>query len=177
MNGSIEIESQLGHGTKVSIFMTLPLCEENGPKEGFETQTEKERNLSGHILLAEDNEINAEITTRLVESIGLTVDHVWNGDEAVEKFRKSEEGYYRAILMDLQMPLMDGYDASLAIRAMDRDDAKKIPIIAMTAEAFDSAKARAKECGMDEYITKPLNLEKVKSILSQQLEGDFDNVE
>ncbi|MCR4695069.1 MAG: transporter substrate-binding domain-containing protein [Pseudobutyrivibrio sp.] len=167
MNGHIEIESQMGKGTTVSILITAPLCKDDNAKEGFVAQIRREFNLSGQILLAEDNEINAEITARLVESLGCTVDHVWNGNDAVEKFKNAKEGYYKAILMDIQMPLMNGYDASLAIRAMDREDAKHIPIIAMTADAFDSAKAKAKECGMDVYVTKPLNIEKVKSILSE----------
>ena len=110
-----------------------------------------------HILLAEDNELNMEIAEFMFQNEGAEVTKAWNGLEAVEIFEKSRLGEFDVILMDIMMPVMNGYNATKRIRSMDREDAKEIPIIAMTANAFTEDRIRAKEAGMDEHISKPVD--------------------
>ena len=112
-----------------------------------------------HILLAEDNELNMEIAEFVLQNEGAVVTKAWNGQEAVERFKKSEPGEFDAILMDIMMPVMNGYEAAKTIRSMDRKDAKAIPIIAMTANAFTEDRIKAKEAGMDEHVAKPVDME------------------
>lgn len=110
------------------------------------------------ILLVEDNELNAEIAEEIFRTTGIDVDHVWNGAEAVDKMEEIEDGYYDLIFMDIQMPKMNGYDATRAIRAMNRDYCRQVPIVAMTANAFAEDVHAAKTVGMNEHIAKPLDL-------------------
>ena len=110
-----------------------------------------------HILLAEDNELNMEIAEFMLQNEGADVTKAWNGREAVEIFEKSRPDEFDIILMDIMMPVMNGYEATKIIRSMDREDAKTIPIIAMTANAFTEDRIRAKEAGMDEHISKPVD--------------------
>ena len=112
-----------------------------------------------HILLAEDNELNMEIAEFVLQNEGAEVTKAWNGQETVELFRKSESGEFDVILMDIMMPVLNGYEAARRIRSLDREDAKKIPIIAMTANAFTEDRIRAKEAGMDEHVAKPVDVE------------------
>ena len=123
--------------------------------------------LSGKVLLAEDNEINTAIACRLLERFGLTVDTAENGKQAVRRFSESRPGEYRAVLMDIQMPLLNGYEATEAIRALDRPDAAAVPIIAMTADAFSAAMERSCAAGMNEYVTKPLDPEVLRAVLAK----------
>ena len=123
------------------------------------------KTLSGRILLAEDNEINKEIAQRILETFGLDVVHAENGKRAVEQFAEELPGSYDVILMDIQMPVMNGYDASKAIRAMNRPDARKIPIIAMTADAFSAAIEHSRYVGMTDYLTKPLDIKLLWEVL------------
>ena len=117
-----------------------------------------EKSIKGlHILLAEDNELNMEIAEFVLQNEGAVVTKAWNGQKAVDIFRKSRPGEFDAILMDIMMPVMNGYEAAKMIRSLDREDAKVIPIIAMTANAFTEDKMRAKEAGMDEHIAKPVD--------------------
>ena len=120
---------------------------------------------SGRILLTEDNEINKEIAQRILETFGLDVVHAENGKRAVEQFAEEPPGSYDVILMDIQMPVMNGYDASKAIRAMNRPDARKIPIIAMTADAFSAAIEHSRYVGMTDYLTKPLDIKLLWEVL------------
>ncbi len=120
-------------------------------------------------LLAEDNELNAEIAVEILDMSGLKVETVTNGKEAVESFEASEPGYFDLILMDIQMPIMDGYEASTAIRALDRKDAKTIPIVAMTANAFASDVQKALGAGMNGHISKPLDPEHLIKVLATNL--------
>ena len=114
--------------------------------------------LSGmRVLLAEDNELNMEIAEFVLQNEGADVTKAWNGQEAVELFRKSKPGEFDVILMDIMMPVMNGYEATKMIRSLEREDAKTIPIIAMTANAFTEDRIRAKEAGMDEHIAKPVD--------------------
>ena len=119
-----------------------------------------EKSIKGlHILLAEDNELNMEITEFVLQNEGADLTKSWDGQEAVELFRNSEPGEFDVILMDIMMPVMDGYEAAKMIRSLDREDAKTIPIIAMTANAFTEDRIRAKEAGMDEHVAKPVDVE------------------
>lgn len=121
------------------------------------------------ILLVEDNQMNMEIATKLLESVGLVVDSAWNGEEAVQKFEKSEQDEYKLILMDVQMPVMDGHSATRAIRALTHPMAKSIPIIAMTADAFAENVAEALESGMNDHISKPIDLPTLFETLKKYL--------
>ena len=118
-----------------------------------------------HILLAEDNELNMEIAEFMLQNEGAVVTKAWNGQEAVELFKKSRSGEFDVILMDIMMPVMNGYEAAKMIRSMDREDAKTIPIIAMTANAFTEDRIRAKEAGMDEHVAKPVDGELLVKVI------------
>ena len=119
------------------------------------------------MLLAEDNELNREIATELLEMQGLRIDSVENGQSAVERFRDSAAGAYSAILMDIQMPVLGGYDATAAIRAMDRPDAKTIPILALTANAFITDVGMARSVGMNDHIAKPIDIDRLMDVLAK----------
>ena len=121
------------------------------------------------LLLVEDNELNMEIAKDLIGMTGMVIDEAWNGEEAVEKMAASKTGYYDLILCDIQMPIMDGYEATKRIRSMDRPDAKTVPIIAMTANAFAEDKVRALETGMNGHISKPIDLNELFTTLDKVL--------
>jgi CheY-like chemotaxis protein len=125
--------------------------------------------LQGKVLLAEDNEINAEITERILGSFGLSADWAKNGKEAVDLFNQAPAHTYQAVLMDIQMPIMDGYEATRQIRALAKEDSKTIPIIAMTADAFNDAIERGQQAGMNAHLTKPIDAEKTKQVLTDYL--------
>ena len=125
-------------------------------------------NLEGlHFLAAEDNEINAEILTEILDMEGASCEIAENGKLAVERFMKAEEGEFDAILMDVQMPVMNGYDATRAIRASKAADAKRIPIIAMTANAFAEDEKAAMDAGMDAHVAKPIDIDLLKKVIRQ----------
>ncbi len=133
---------------------------------GKADQLQEERDLTGkRVLLAEDNDLNAEIATMILEEMGAEVDWAQNGRIAAEKFESSKEGYYDIVLMDLRMPEMNGIEATQAIRAMDRPDALKIPIIAMTADAFTEDIQRCLAAGMNEHLSKPIDVDRLKETL------------
>ena len=119
------------------------------------------------ILVAEDNELNWEIAEALLSSIGFELEHAENGKICVDMFNNSELGYYDAILMDLRMPIMTGYEATEAIRKLERVDAGEIPIIAMTADAFSDDKRKCMEAGMNAHIAKPIDIHDVAKVLSK----------
>ena len=130
-----------------------------------------EKSIKGlHILLVEDNELNMEIAEFVLQNGGADVTKAWNGKEAVELFRKSEPGGFDAILMDIMMPVMNGYEATKMIRSLDREDAKTIPIIAMTANAFTEDRQKAKEAGMNEHIVKPVDVELLIKVIHKLVE-------
>ena len=118
-----------------------------------------------HIFEPFDNELNMEIAEFVLQNEGAEVSKAWNGEETVELFRKSESGEFDAILMDIMMPVMNGYEATKMIRSLDREDAKVIPIIAMTANAFTEDRLRAKEAGMNEHIAKPFDTKLLVKII------------
>jgi CheY-like chemotaxis protein len=129
-------------------------------------RTLEEMGLSGRkILLAEDQELNAEIATDFLEMTGAEVEWAKDGSEAVEMMSASPDGYYSLIFMDVQMPNMNGYEATKAIRAMDRQYAKEIPIVAMTANAFAEDVQKCRKAGMNEHVTKPVDVEVLARVL------------
>ena len=158
MGGTITFESKKGVGTTFVIRVSFKIDLDADKRE--ESKDVSEKSIKGmHVLLAEDNELNMEIAEFLLQNEGAEVTKAWNGQETVERFRNSEAGEFDVILMDIMMPVMNGYEAAKRIRSLDREDAKKIPIIAMTANAFTEDRIRAKEAGMDEHIAKPVDAE------------------
>ncbi len=140
----------------------------SGGQTHLHIQKNKKYDFGGkRVLLAEDNAMNMEIAKKIMESAGLVVDEAWNGREAVEKYGKAEAGYYMAILMDVHMPEMNGHEAARTIRAMRNPEAKTIPIIAMTADAFAENVAEAKAAGMNEHIAKPIDIPTLFETLSK----------
>ncbi len=123
----------------------------------------------GHILLAEDNEINQEIASAILEDAGFTTDIAGNGQIAVDMLKKSDPGYYQLVLMDVQMPVMDGYTATKAIRALENKAHASIPILAMTANAFEEDKKQAIKCGMNGHLAKPIDVEALLAALDRLL--------
>ena len=164
MGGRISVESEKGVGTTFFVSVTLPVV---SLSEGEETDDGEEADFTGmNALLAEDNEINRESATAILEAKGFAVDPVTDGKEAVAKFRESEAGTYDVVLMDIRMPFMDGFAATEAIRASEnRPDARTIPIVAMTANAFEEDVQHARAVGMDEYLTKPVEPDTVYKVL------------
>ena len=164
MGGTITFESAEGIGTTFvirvpfKIDLDVDICEEQADVS--------EKSIKGlHILLAEDNELNMEIAEFMFQNEGTEVTKAWNGQEAVELFEKSRPGEFDVILMDIMMPVMNGYEATKMIRSLDREDAKVIPIIAMTANAFAEDRLRAKEAGMNEHIAKPVDAKLLVKII------------
>ena len=158
MGGTITFESKKGVGTTFVIRVPFKIDMDADKRE--ESKDVSEKSIKGmHVLLAEDNELNMEIAEFLLQNEGAEVTKAWNGQEIVELFRKSESGEFDVILMDIMMPIINGYEAAKRIRSLDREDAKKIPIIAMTANAFTEDRIRAKEAGMDEHVAKPIDVE------------------
>ena len=164
MGGTITFESAEGIGTTFVIRIPFKIDLDVDIRE--EQADVSEKSIKGlHILLAEDNELNMEIAEFVLQNEGAEVSKAWNGEETVELFRKSESGEFDAILMDIMMPVMNGYEATKMIRSLDREDAKVIPIIAMTANAFTEDRLRAKEAGMNEHIAKPFDTKLLVKII------------
>ena len=158
MGGTITFESEEGAGT--TFVIRVPFRIDTDRENKGETGEKTEASIRGlNLLLAEDNELNMEIAEFVLQNEGADVTKAWDGQEAVELFRNSEPGEFDVILMDIMMPVMNGYEAAKIIRSLDREDAKTIPIIAMTANAFTEDRIRAKEAGMDEHIAKPVDVE------------------
>ena len=169
MGGSISFESKEGAGTTFVIQVPFKIDPDADKRE--EQRDVSEKSIKGlHILLAEDNELNMEIAEFVLQNVGADVTKAWNGQEAVELFRKSEQGGFDIILMDIMMPVMNGYEATKMIRSLDREDAKTIPIIAMTANAFTEDRLKAKEAGMNEHIVKPLDVELLIKVIHKLVE-------
>ncbi len=154
----------------VRVFRSLrdEATEENGQASPLEPLMQHD--FSGRrVLLVEDNELNREIAKEVLEMAGLTVEEAENGQIAVNLFAESEEGYYSLVLMDIQMPVMNGYDATVAIRSLERPDARRVPILAMTANAFVEDVQAAKAAGMNEHLAKPMNFEALSEMLKKYL--------
>ncbi len=166
MGGQITASSTLGKGTVFSV--TLPFDVGDAPQTAPAVETPPAAQLEGrHILLAEDNFLNMEIATELLQMRGAQVTQAENGREAVDAFRKEEPYFFDAILMDMQMPEMDGCQATEAIRALDRPDAGTTPIVALTANAFAEDISRTAQAGMDAHLAKPINIELLCATLTK----------
>lgn len=166
MGGTISFESKEGIGT--TFLIRIPFRIDTDRKDRTETEEKTETSIQGlHVLLTEDNELNMEIAEFVLQNEGTVVTKAWNGQEAVDIFRKSSSGEFDVILMDIMMPVMNGYEAAKMIRSLDREDAKVIPIIAMTANAFIEDRMRAKEAGMDEHIAKPVDRKLLVKVINE----------
>ena len=166
MGGTISFESKEGTGT--TFVIRIPFQIDADMKDRTETEEKTETSIQGlHVLLTEDNELNMEIAEFVLQNEGAVVTKAWNGQKAVDIFRKSRPGEFDAILMDIMMPVMNGYEAAKMIRSLDREDAKVIPIIAMTANAFIEDRMRAKEAGMDEHIAKPVDRKLLVKVINE----------
>ena len=171
MSGTISFESKEGTGT--TFVIRIPFQIDADMKDRTETEEKTEISIQGlHVLLTEDNELNMEIAEFVLQNEGTVVTKAWNGQEAVDIFRKSSPGEFDVILMDIMMPVMNGYEAAKMIRSLDREDAKVIPIIAMTANAFTEDKMRAKEAGMDEHIAKPVDGKLLVKVINELVKRD-----
>ena len=176
MKGDIRVESELGRGSRFTVTLYLGIGDlaENGAQEPDCVQAEpddstKANTPAWHILLAEDNELNMEIAMTILQESGLTVDGAVNGKEAVKRFTGSSPGTYDAILMDLQMPVMDGYEAAREIRNSGHPQSGDIPIIALTANAFAEDIAKAMTAGMNDHVAKPVDFNKLLAILQKNI--------
>ncbi len=167
MGSSIRLDSKLGEGSTFSFSILL--------KEGesMETEGEEEEILFDgfRVLVVEDNELNAEIAQSLLEDRNFEVDCVYDGAQAVERLRSTEPGTYDVILMDIMMPVMDGLEATRTIRAMEREDCRTIPIVAMSANAFDDDLKKSVECGMNGHLSKPVEVDKLYRTLNEIIRG------
>jgi CheY-like chemotaxis protein len=169
LRGTIQVESKLDVGTRFVIEMPISI---DHTRESTTTQLQGGPVLTGRqILLAEDNELNAEIAVEMLEEEGAIVTVAENGKLAVELFEKSEASYFDLILMDIMMPEMNGLEATQAIRQLNRWDAQRIPIIAMTANAFEEDKRAALEAGMNAHIAKPVDVKVLMRVLHETLAG------
>ena len=172
MGGTITFESEEGAGTTFVIRVPFKIDLDADKRE--EQKDVSENSIKGlHILLAEDNDLNMEIAEFMLQNVGAEVTKAWNGQEAVELFRKSKPGEFDVILMDIMMPVMNGYEATKKIRSLDREDAKVIPIIAMTANAFTEDRLRAKKAGMDEHIAKPVDGKLLIKVIHKLMKHNF----
>lgn len=183
MNGVIYVKSEPGKGMKAITKIYLKLSgsqrshlfqsmagEEAGKNEKSPIETLAERDFSGNrVLMVEDNESNADIIREILKMVGLEVEHAWNGKEAVEKIAAAEDWYYNIVFMDIQMPVMDGYEAARAIRGMKRPYAKEVPILAMSANAYAEDIHASLMVGMNEHISKPIDFRKLEESLCRWL--------
>ena len=170
MGGSISAESQLGEGTAFTFQLPF-LLDKNAAAKPQLKPTDNGRLDGMHILLVEDNDINMEVAEFQLTSQGAAVDKAWNGREAVERFATSAPGGYQAILMDVMMPVMDGFEASRAIRALDRPDAATVPILAMTAQASDECAQSCHQVGMNGRLVKPLDAKKLAKSIREAVQN------
>ena len=182
MGGGIHVTSVQGSGSTFTVDLPFGKVKESGELARFSDINGRDDlakdcyvidyDFKGkRILLVEDNELNREIAEELIGATGASVESAEDGVQAVEKFKESAEGYYDLILMDVQMPHMDGYEATRCIRALGRSDAQKVPIFAMTANAFAEDVQKSREAGMNAHISKPLNIRAVYKQMNRYLQG------
>lgn len=175
MSGTMKVESELDRGTKFTVTVCLRLAElpdEEQARQGETTAQEvvQEKGYTGRrALLVEDNELNAEIAGEILGMTGMTIEYAHDGREAVDMVNNSTDGYYDIVFMDVQMPVMNGYEATRELRSASRDYIKRLPIIAMTANAFAEDVQACRDAGMNEHISKPVDLERLARILNRWL--------
>lgn len=171
MGGTISLTSKEGKGTEFVVTLNFKILEKSKPlgvKEESLQQMERENCYSGKkVLLVEDNELNREIATALLEEIGITVDSVEDGTDAVERMNEVDDERYDLIFMDIQMPKMDGYMTTREIRTLKNNKKANIPIIAMTANAFEEDKKKAFKAGMNAHIAKPIDIKTILAVFDQ----------
>ena len=169
MGGVLQVQSEPGKGSEFFFTLAFVPCAKNDAPE-LQTDPEPERPVSfagRRLLVAEDNDLNREIVVTLLSMNGFAVDEATDGAQAVERFEKSAPGYYDAVLMDIRMPVMDGLEATRRIRTLHHPDAQRVPIIAMTANAFDEDSRKSLESGMNGHLTKPLEVDAVLKMLQK----------
>ena len=171
MGGTIQVESHEGKGTKFTVDVSLEIASSEDVNETEAVSNEININEGKHkrILLAEDNDLNAEIACEILKSEGYLVEHASHGQQCVEMLQEAEDGYYDLILMDIQMPFMDGYEACKEIRKMKDTQKANIPIIAMTANAFEEDKQMAIKAGMNDHVPKPMDMRVLSPVLQKFL--------
>ena len=167
MGGSIRVESTQGAGTKFTVDISFDTAsEEDVYRNQISEQPDALKRMEGkRILLAEDNELNAEIAMELLKEEGFLIDWVKDGQECFDKLEEADEGYYDLILMDIQMPILNGYDTTAKIRQMENPKKASTPIVAMTANAFEEDRKKAFDAGMDGHIAKPIDIEKLRAAI------------
>lgn len=166
MGGTIDVKSELGKGTEFTVTIDFEIVDEE-PSDARDMETSKEDIAGKHVLLCEDNSVNIEIAKALLEMASVDVTCAVNGKIGLELFESSAKGDFDAIFMDIRMPVMDGYTAAIGIRGSDHPDAKSIPIIAMSADAYDDDVKKCLEVGMNDHIAKPIDQEKLYSVLAK----------
>lgn len=174
MGGTIEVESELGEGTEFEIMIPCQISEEQvlPQEEAKEKGGNEEAFLEGKkVLIAEDNMINMEIAQEILKSFGMESEEAWNGKEAVELFERKPTGYFDIILMDMQMPVMDGCEAAAAIRCSEKKDGGTIPIIAVTANAFAEDIVSTQKAGMNAHVSKPIDFQILKETMEKLLKN------
>lgn len=169
MNGTIEVDSELGAGTTVTVILPHKITDDSDTNPQYDIEIDPNDLKGKRILLAEDNEINAEIAIEILSESGILVDHADDGKRCIEMLENAPDNYYDVILMDIQMPNMDGYEATKAIRVMDDKVKGNIPIIAMTANAFEEDKRQSLRCGMNAHIAKPIDVQELLSTLASMV--------
>lgn len=169
MGGTISVKSSQGKGTRFEILLPVKKVEGADKKETDQTAADVLR--GKHVLLCEDNEMNTEIARKVIESRGLVVSSAENGEIGVRKFSDSAVGYYDVILMDLRMPVMDGFTAAEEIRKLDRADASSVQILAMSADAYEEDIEKCRRAGMNGHISKPIDNVKMFDALEKACGG------
>ena len=170
MNGTIEVESKVGKGTRFTVKIPCRIAsEDEGRAKKVSCHLEPASVEGRKILLAEDNDPNAEIAMELLAEEGLQTDRAKDGVECVEMLEKAEAGTYDMILMDIQMPVMDGYKATRTIRSLEDPEKAGIPIVAMTANAFTEDRERALAAGMNDHVAKPIDMNRLLMILKEEI--------
>ncbi len=167
LNGQIEINSEPGKGSEIYIVLPLETIKEIEEENKDESKEYLQELKGKRILLVEDNELNMEIATEILEMQGVKITQAFDGKQAVDIFRNSVEGYFDAILMDVQMPVMDGYEATSCIRRLPRRDARSVVILAVTANAFADDIIQAEKAGMNEHISKPIDFKELQKALTK----------
>jgi signal transduction histidine kinase/BarA-like signal transduction histidine kinase len=169
MGGTIAVQSEIGKGTRFTVELPLECVTDDAVSTAAPKALDDQRLAGKRILLCEDNSMNAEITTLLLKEKKMLVECAVNGKQGAEQFAAAPAHYYDAVLMDIRMPVMDGFQAARAIRMLAREDASLVPIIAMTADAFDESVRQAEEAGMSDYLTKPVDPQKLYQVLAEHL--------
>lgn len=171
LGGEVEVHSEPGRGSAFSVTLTLRLAGDWKPSAGPEPAASHASHPRswGKVLVVEDNELNQEIERELLEAEGFRVDTVWNGQEALERMKSAKPGEYAVILMDIQMPVMDGYEAARAIRALPDRSLARVPIVAVSANAFEEDKRRSSESGMNAHIAKPVSIPELMEVIERLL--------